>query len=83
VAGFSIASSGALSPIANTILNTLPQGSTNLDVTTSGNGNYLFNIQSGAGAVGVYTINSDGTLNQLGDIGGLPATVGFNGIAAL
>jgi 6-phosphogluconolactonase (cycloisomerase 2 family) len=83
VAGFSIASSGALSPIANTILNTLPQGSTNLDVTTSGNGNYLFNIQSGAGAVGVYTINSDGTLNQLGDIEGLPKTVGFNGIAAL
>jgi 6-phosphogluconolactonase len=49
----------------------------------SGDGKYLFNLQSGAGVIGVYTINPDGTLNQLGDIEGLPKTAGFNGIAAL
>jgi hypothetical protein len=32
---------------------------------------------------GVYGINSDSTLTELGDIGGLPKTAGFNGIAAL
>jgi 6-phosphogluconolactonase len=83
VAGFSIASSGALAPIANTILSTLPDGVNNLDIATSGDGKYLFNLLSGAGAIGVYTINPDGTLNQLGDIEGLPKTAGFNGIAAL
>lgn len=83
VAGFSIAASGALTPIAGTILITLPDGSTNLDVATSGDGKYLFNLLSGSGAVGVYTINSDGTLTQLGDIEGFQKSAGFNGIAAL
>lgn len=83
IAGFTISSNGTLTPIANTILSTLPAGAVNLDVTTSADGKHLFNIQSGAGVVGVYTINSDGTLNQLGDIEGLPKTAGFNGIAAL
>jgi 6-phosphogluconolactonase len=83
VAGFSVASNGALTPIAGTILSTLPNGANNLDMTISGDGKYLFNLQSGLGAIGVFTINSDGTLNQLGDIEGLPKTVGFNGIAAL
>jgi 6-phosphogluconolactonase len=83
VAGFAVAANGALSPIANTILSTLHTGAGNLDITVSGDGMYLFNLQSGAGAIGVYTINSDGTLNQLGDVEGLPANAGFNGIAAL
>jgi len=83
VAGFSIATNGALAPIAGTILSTLPDGAANLDITTTGNGKYLFNLQSGAGSIGVFTINSDGTLNQLGNIEGLPKTAGFNGIAAL
>ncbi len=40
-------------------------------------------VLSGASAIGVYTINPNGTLNQLGDIQGLPKSAGFNGIAAL
>jgi len=83
VAGFSISSAGALSPIANTVVSTLPEGSTNLDMAISADGKYLFNVVSGAGEIGVFTINADGTVNQLGSIEGLPQTVGFNGIAAL
>lgn len=83
VAGFSIASSGALTPIANTILATFPSGAANLDMTTSADGKYLFTLLSGSGSVGVFTINSNGTLNELGEIDGLPKTAGFNGIAAL
>jgi 6-phosphogluconolactonase len=83
VAGFSISSAGALSPIANTVVNTLPEGSTNLDMAISADGKYLFNVLSGAGEIGVFTINADGTVNQLGSIEGLPQTVGFNGISAL
>jgi|SRR5579859_4808059 len=83
VAGFSIAPNGALTPIAGTILSTLPDGAANLDMTISGDGKYLFNLLSGEGAIGVFSINADGTLNPLGSIEGLPKTVGFNGIAAL
>jgi 6-phosphogluconolactonase len=83
VAGYSISSAGALSPVANTVVSALPEGSTNLDMAVSADGKYLFNVLSGAGEVGVFTINADGTVNQLGSIEGLPQTVGFNGIAAL
>ena len=83
VAGFSVGSNGALTPIAGTILSSDPEGTTNLDMTVSGNGKFLYTLDSGTGSVSVYSINSDGTLNQLGDIEGLPKTVGFNGIAAL
>lgn len=83
VAGFTVGSVGTLAPIAATILSSDPDGTTNLDMSVSGDGNYLFTLNSGTGSVGVYSIRSDGTLNNLGDIDGLPKTVGFNGIAAL
>jgi 6-phosphogluconolactonase (cycloisomerase 2 family) len=83
IAGFSVANKGTLSPIASTIVSTLPSGSTNLDMTISGDGKYMFTLLSGTGAIGVFSINSNGTLTQLGDIQGLPKSAGFNGIAAL
>lgn len=83
VAGFSVAKSGSLAPVGGTIVSTLPEGVNNLDITVSSNGKYLFNLLSGSGEIGVYSINNDGTLTQLGVIEGLPSTVGFNGIAAL
>ena len=83
VAGFSVAPNGALTPIAGTILATDPDGTANLDLTVSGDGKYLYTLNSGTGSIGVYSIHSDGTLSSLGDIEGLPSTVGFNGIAAL
>jgi 6-phosphogluconolactonase (cycloisomerase 2 family) len=46
-------------------------------------GKYLYTLNSGTGSVGVYGINSNGTLNSLGTIDGLPKSAGFNGIAAL
>jgi len=72
-----------LTPIAGTILSSNPAGTTNLDMTVSGDGKYLYTLDSGTGSVSVYSINSNGTLNPLGDIEGLPKTVGFNSIAAL
>jgi 6-phosphogluconolactonase len=83
VAGFSVGSNGALTPIDGTILSSNPAGTTNLDLTVSDDGKYLYTLNSGAGSVGIYGINSNGTLNNLGTIDGLPKTAGFNGIAAL
>jgi 6-phosphogluconolactonase (cycloisomerase 2 family) len=83
VAGFSVGPDGTLTPVAGTILGTNPAGTTNLDLTTSTDGKFLYTINSGTGSISIYRINADGTLLDLGDIGGLPKTVGFNGIAAL
>lgn len=83
VAGFSVGANGTLTPIAGTVLSTNPSGTTNLDLAVSGDGKYIYTLNSGAGSVSIYSINADGTLNNLGQIDGLPKTVGFNGIAAL
>jgi 6-phosphogluconolactonase (cycloisomerase 2 family) len=83
VAGFSVGANGNLTPIAGTILSTNPSGTTNLDIAVSADGKYIYTIDSGEGSVSIYSINADGTLNSLGQIDGLPKTVGFNGIAAL
>jgi hypothetical protein len=74
---------GVLTPVASTILSTFPDGSIYLDMTTSGDGRYLHTLNSSSGTIGVYSINSNGSLTELGDIEGLPQTAGFNGIAAL
>ena len=76
-------SNGTLTPIGGTIVASYPAGTTNLDIAVSGDGNYLYTLNSGTGSVGIYRINSDGTLSNPGEIEGLPKTVGFNGIAAL
>jgi len=83
IAGFSIGSNGALTPIGGTIVASYSAGTTNLDMVVSGDGKYLYTLNSGTGSVGIYSINSDGTLSNPGDIEGLPKTVGFQGIAAL
>jgi 6-phosphogluconolactonase len=83
IAGFSVGSNGALTPIGQTIVATYPAGSINLDMAVSGNGEFLYTLNSGTGTVGIYSINSDGTLSNPSFIEGLPKTVGFNGIATL
>ena len=83
VAGFSVAANGTLAPIAGTIVGNNPAGTTNLDLTASTDGKFLYTMNSSAGSVSIYRINPDGTLVGLGEIDGLPKTVGFNGIAAL
>jgi len=83
VAGFSVGSNGALTPIDGTVLFSNPEGTTNLDMATSGDSKFLYTINSGAGTVSIFSIDSDGTLTSIGVIDGLPKTVGFNGIAAL
>lgn len=83
VAGFSVGTNGALTPIAGTLLGTNPAGATNLDIAVSSDGKFIFTINSGEGSVSIYSINADGTLTSLGTIDGLPKTAGFNGIAVL
>ena len=82
IAGFAVASNGTLTPIGGTIVSYKPSGTTNLDIAISSDGKYIYTINSGTGSIGISEINSDGTLQDLGEVDGLPKTVGFNGIAA-
>jgi 6-phosphogluconolactonase (cycloisomerase 2 family) len=82
ISGFSIAANGTLAPLPGTIVTTQPAGSTNLDIAISANGKFLYTLNSGSGTVGMFGINSDGSLTTLGEIGGLSASAGLNGIAA-
>ena len=82
ISGFAIGTDGALTPLPGTIAATLPTGSTNLDTAISSDGKFLYTLDSGTGSVSIFGINEDGSLTSLGDVGGLSAAAGFNGIAA-
>ena len=83
VSGFVIGANGTLTPVGGTIVGINPAGSTNLDLAISADGKFLYTLDSGTGKVSVFGINQDGTLNNLGEVGGLTASAGFNGIAAI
>jgi 6-phosphogluconolactonase (cycloisomerase 2 family) len=83
ISGFTIGSTGALTPISGTIVGTNPSGSTNLDLAISADGKFLYTLNSGAGNISIFGINEDGTLTSLGDAGGLSEDAGMNGIAAI
>jgi 6-phosphogluconolactonase (cycloisomerase 2 family) len=83
ISGFTIASNGALTALPGTILGTNPAGATNLDIAISADSKFLYSLDGAIGMISTFGIQSDGTLVNLGTVGGLPENVGFNGIAAI
>jgi 6-phosphogluconolactonase len=83
ISGFAIGQNGTLTPIGGTVVGTNPDGSTNLDIAVSGDSKYVFTLNSGTGTIGVFAIQGNGALQNVDEIGGLPKSAGFNGIAAL
>jgi 6-phosphogluconolactonase len=61
---------------------TLPTGSINLEIVITPDGKFLYTLDSGTGTVSILGINQDGSLTNLGDVGGLSANEGFEGMAA-
>lgn len=83
IAGFAIGAAGALTPLPGTVVGINPSGSTNLDLAVSADGQFLYSLNGGNGTIGMFAIRStDGSLTNLGVVGGLPAGAGLNGIAA-
>ena len=83
ISGFSIGKSGTLMTLPGTVLVMLPSGSTDLDTAVTANGKLLYTLDSGTGKVSILAIDANGKLESLGEIGGLKASAGFNGIAAI
>jgi 6-phosphogluconolactonase len=82
VSGFSIARDGSLSAVDATIVGVNPSGSANLDMAASENGRFVYTLNAGTGAIGIFSVESDGSLQRTGEVDGLPASAGLNGIAA-
>ncbi len=82
ISGFTIGRDGSLSAIQNTVVGTNPAGSTNLDIAAAANGSFVYTLNAGAGAIGIFSVESDGALLRIGEVSGLPAASGLNGIAA-
>ena len=74
---------GLLTPLPGTIVATLPGGSVNLETVITPDGKFLYTLDSGTGTISIFGINQDGSLNSLGDVGGLSIDAGFEGMAAL
>jgi 6-phosphogluconolactonase len=53
---------------------TAGSGDKPIDMTTTGNGRFLYVLNAGDGTVGMFRINPDGSLEDLGAIDGLPET---------
>ena len=84
ISGFSIGQSGALTALtSSSIVASNPENATNLDIAVSGDGKFVYSLNATVGTVGVFAIQSNGTLTEVNEIAGFTAAVGFNGIAAL
>ena len=68
---------------SSSVVATNPANATNLDITISGDGKFFYSLNAMTGTVGVFAIQSNGTLKEVDEIPGFTAAVGFNGIAAL
>jgi 6-phosphogluconolactonase (cycloisomerase 2 family) len=45
-------------------------------------GRYLYTLNAATGVIGIFAVQEDGSLVNLGPQNGLPASAGINGIAA-
>ena len=82
ISGFTPSASGALTLLtASSIVATTGGGTLPLDMGISQDGRYLYSLETGAGVIGAFMINPNGSLTSLGTMGSFPAVGGFQGIA--
>lgn len=82
LSGFIPSRKGDLTPVtANSVVGVTGSGTLPLDMGISHDGRFEYSLETGAGMIGSFQINSDGTLTSLGTAGSYPAVSGFQGIA--
>jgi len=82
LSGFNIEGNGELTPIGDGVVGQTPTGSTNIDIAASEDGRYLYTLNGATGTIGIFAVQDEGSLVNLGQQDGLPASAGINGIAA-
>jgi 6-phosphogluconolactonase (cycloisomerase 2 family) len=83
ISGFAISAKGVLTALPGTVVGSNPTGDTNLDIAISSNGKFLYSLDAKIGMISIFGIQPDGTLTNLGTVGGIPPNAGSNGIAAI
>ena len=82
LSGFQPSASGSLTPLtANSIVGVTGAGTLPLDMGVSHDGRFVYSLETGAGAIGVFKVNASGTLTSLGTGGSYAPVSGFQGIA--
>ncbi len=82
LSGFTTDRAGQLAPVTpNSIIGVAGNGTLPLDMGISQDGQYEYSLETGVGKIGVFHINSDGTLTAMDTAGSYPAVGGFQGIA--
>ena len=83
VATFSVGGDGKLTLLtAGGRTGDLGTGAQPLDIDFGGNGRFLYVLKNGAGTIGSFVVNADGTLSARADTPGLVASAGYMGLAA-
>jgi 6-phosphogluconolactonase (cycloisomerase 2 family) len=81
LSGFSVGSDGSLHLLdASGVTADIGAGSHPVDMVVSRDGRFLFALANGNGTVGTFRVNSDGSLDSLGFVNGIPTSAA--GLAA-
>ena len=81
--GYRLGGDGSVSVLdAGGVTASAGAGALPIDLALSADGRFLYTLNTGHGAVGMYAIQADGRLRALGAVAGLPVLQGVQGIAA-
>jgi 6-phosphogluconolactonase len=82
ISGFAISGSGTVTALPGTVVASLPTGSNNLDIAVSDDAKFVYTMNTGAGTIGIFAVQPNGSLRVIGFASGLSAHSGFEGLAA-
>ena len=82
ISGFAIGGSGTVTALPGTVVASLPTGSNNLDIAVSDDARFVYTMNTGAGTIGIFAVQPNGSLRVIGFASGLSAHSGFEGLAA-
>jgi 6-phosphogluconolactonase len=82
ISGFAISGSGTVTALPGTVVASLPTGSNNLDIAVSDDASFVYTMNTGAGTIGIFAVQPNGSLRVIGFAPGLSANSGFEGLAA-
>ena len=82
ISGFAIGGSGTVTALPGTVVASLPTGSNNLDIAVSDDARFVYTMNTGAGTIGIFAVQPNGSLKVIGFASGLSAHSGFEGLAA-
>ena len=83
ISAFSSSHNGSLTPVGSDgIVANTGSGSLPLDSAITHNGQFVYSLNTGAGHIGMFKTNANGSLTSLGTVDGYSPVSGFQGIAA-